>query len=318
MLMKKVRFDEMCCALNSSLHMVSDLRISIQTNGMLVDQEWIQLFSKHKIFVGVSIDGPEEDHNKYRVDHQGRGTYEATIKGLSLLKSAVKSGELSGIGILCVINPQRDAANILSHFVDELGIKSLHFILPDFNHDSFNKEDLPNYSKFLIDLFDAWIKYDDPEIEIRLLSNALTLLTNGSSYLKKYNEINRRFIAFTVASNGDIGPDDDLRNIARSLFNTGANVANISLAEYLTMSETRKLAAETKIPAKDCVSCCWLNICEQGSMFGSPVHNYSMVNQFGNSSIYCNAIQDLFIHATRYLVGQGFSFERISEILVKQ
>jgi uncharacterized protein len=58
----------------------------IQTNAMLINQDWCDLFIKHKINVGVSIDGPEELHNANRVTRGGRGTFSKVMKGIQLLK----------------------------------------------------------------------------------------------------------------------------------------------------------------------------------------------------------------------------------------
>ncbi len=53
---------------------------SIQTNGLLLDEEIVQYLLNESFDVGISLDGPLEIHNLYRVDHKGRGTFEALIK----------------------------------------------------------------------------------------------------------------------------------------------------------------------------------------------------------------------------------------------
>ena len=75
----------------------------VSTNAMLIDEEWTQLFNTFGISVSVSIDGPPEIHDKYRVDMKGLGTHAATMRGIELLTKA-------GIepGILSVCNPATD------------------------------------------------------------------------------------------------------------------------------------------------------------------------------------------------------------------
>lgn len=59
---------------------------AIQTNGTLLDDEWCEFLSAEQFLVGLSIDGPARLHNAYRVDKQGRDTYDKVIRGLRLLK----------------------------------------------------------------------------------------------------------------------------------------------------------------------------------------------------------------------------------------
>ena len=53
----------------------------LQTNGIDVSDDWLRLISKHKISIGVSVDGPEEIHDKYRKDSRGRGTHSRAVSG---------------------------------------------------------------------------------------------------------------------------------------------------------------------------------------------------------------------------------------------
>jgi uncharacterized protein len=46
-------------------------------------------FAKYDVGIGISLDGPKEYHDKFRVDHQGRGTYDSTIAGLRKLQAAI-------------------------------------------------------------------------------------------------------------------------------------------------------------------------------------------------------------------------------------
>jgi uncharacterized protein len=62
------------------------LRHSIQTNGMLLSQEWCDLIQKWHIGLGVSIDGPRRLHDANRVTRSGQGTFDRTIAGIRLLR----------------------------------------------------------------------------------------------------------------------------------------------------------------------------------------------------------------------------------------
>jgi len=59
---------------------------ALQTNGTLLDDAWGEFLAREKFLVGVSIDGPRELHDRYRVDKGGRPTFDKVIEGLDLLK----------------------------------------------------------------------------------------------------------------------------------------------------------------------------------------------------------------------------------------
>jgi uncharacterized protein len=63
-----------------------ELRHSVQTNGMLLDDEWCALIRKWRVNVGVSVDGPREIHDANRVTRAGKGTFDKTIAGIRLLR----------------------------------------------------------------------------------------------------------------------------------------------------------------------------------------------------------------------------------------
>jgi len=59
---------------------------SMQTNGTLLDDEWCEFFTEHEFLIGLSLDGPRELHDVYRVDKRGRGTFDRVMRGLRLLR----------------------------------------------------------------------------------------------------------------------------------------------------------------------------------------------------------------------------------------
>ncbi|MGZ9927999.1 radical SAM protein, partial [Escherichia coli] len=59
---------------------------ALQTNGMLVDEEWARFFAEEHFLVGISIDGPAHLHNQYRVNRAGKGTHDKVMAAIALLK----------------------------------------------------------------------------------------------------------------------------------------------------------------------------------------------------------------------------------------
>jgi uncharacterized protein len=62
------------------------IKNSLQTNGMLLTDEWCSFLRKNQFMVGISIDGPKEIHDRYRRDRSGKGTFDQVMRGLRLLQ----------------------------------------------------------------------------------------------------------------------------------------------------------------------------------------------------------------------------------------
>ena len=75
-------------AINRIKHILSskvDLKFSFQTNAIALNHEWCEFIKSNKIGIGVSIDGPQEIHDSYRITKKGKGTFVHTMKGIELL-----------------------------------------------------------------------------------------------------------------------------------------------------------------------------------------------------------------------------------------
>jgi uncharacterized protein len=101
------------------------VQYTIQTNGTLLDEAWCAFFKRHSFLVGLSIDGPREMHDAYRVHHGGKGSSDQVMRGWEVL---AKHGV--DVNILCTLH----AANadhpleVYRFFRDDLGAQFLQFI----------------------------------------------------------------------------------------------------------------------------------------------------------------------------------------------
>ncbi len=59
---------------------------TMQTNGTLLDEAWVEFFKEHNFLIGISLDGPRELHDVYRLDKGGHPTFDRVMRGLQLLQ----------------------------------------------------------------------------------------------------------------------------------------------------------------------------------------------------------------------------------------
>ncbi|HEV3269263.1 MAG TPA: radical SAM protein [Candidatus Rhabdochlamydia sp.] len=309
-LQRKTDFDRMCQYFREYLGPLTELTFALQTNATLINDEWIELFSKHRVSVGISIDGPKVVNDRFRIDHKGLGTYDRTVAGLQKLQAAVLAKKIDGIAALCVINPKNNASDLYTHIVHELKIRQLDFLLPDYTHLNFKNEDPNEYGRFLCELLHAWVADDDPLIRVRILNSALSLLTGGKTYLKGFGPTLDKIEAITVSSNGNLSPDDSLRSGIPHLMNK-YNIFSTSLMEFFSMPEMKEVIQASQNSPDICKSCCWENVCGGNAL----ISRYSLENGFNNPSVFCSGLKKFYSYVAKYLIENGISMDKIKETL---
>ena len=101
------------------------LQHTIQTNGTLLTDEWCALLARHRFLVGISIDGPPEMHDRYRVDKRGGSTSDKVLRGLAMLRAHAVD-----VNIVCTVHAanQYRPIDVYRYFRDDLGISFIQFI----------------------------------------------------------------------------------------------------------------------------------------------------------------------------------------------
>jgi uncharacterized protein len=172
---------------------------TFQTNGILLDDEWCAFFKQHGFLVGLSVDGPRELHDTYRLDRLGRGTFDRVMDGWRLLRAHDVD-----FNILCTVNAanQQHGRLVYRFFRDELGAKWVQFI-PVVERASEATLTIANsgwsevpgrprllytqtgnlvtersvsgeqYGRFLIDVFEEWVRHDVGKVYVQLFDVTL-------------------------------------------------------------------------------------------------------------------------------------------------
>lgn len=131
----------------------------IQTNGYVLDREWVAFFREHDFLVGLSLDGTQALHDAYRLDAAGSGTWQHTVDALKLLEG-------SGVqtNLLCVVTGRMaKKANQVYRTLTGLGEHPLQLIpcLDPLTHPRGSQSyslSPGDYGTFLCQLFDCWYR----------------------------------------------------------------------------------------------------------------------------------------------------------------
>ena len=306
LLMPKARFDRVCQEIKSNLVDLLDLSLTVQTNGMLIDREWIEIFNRHDVQVGISLDGAKAHNDAHRLDHRGRSSYHATVQGLALCQEHLHRPPT----VLAVIGEEFDAKAIYQHFRNDLKVEHLDFLLPDLNHDNFSG-DAQAYGAFLINVFDMMVD-DDESVSVRFIDHFLARIYGQGNFLFAGGRSDPDYMLITVSSDGGVGPDDTLRSTKYWSGYEYRDLKRSSLEEILQDPLFHDFEKFKGTPASACSDCCWRDVC--GS--GQPVHRYASSNGFDNPTVYCQGLDNFYTHVLKYLALRGESLEKIGADLI--
>jgi uncharacterized protein len=146
---------------------------ALQTNGVLLDDEWCRFLKEHQFLVGLSLDGPRELHDAYRVDKGGKPTFDKVYRALKLLqKHGVE------FNILCVLNRvNADHPLRVYRFFKGEGVQFIQFIpaverTPDGGVTAWTVR-AEQWGKFLCSVFDEWVRRDVGRVFVQSFDVAL-------------------------------------------------------------------------------------------------------------------------------------------------
>ena len=184
---------------------------SIQTNGLLIDDEWCHIFRDNNFLVGVSIDGPESIHDAHRVDAGGQPTFARVMKGIErLYRNRVEYNTLTTINI----HSEGRGAEVynflrqISVFMQFLPVAEL---LCDGRVQSPESEgadiapwsvSAKGFGKFMCDVFDIWVKNDVGRRYVQLFDATLALMVGVQPSVCSLCETCGS--GLTVEHNGDV------------------------------------------------------------------------------------------------------------------
>lgn len=272
------------------------LDFSLQTNGTLLNEENLKVLEDLDISVSLSIDGPENIHDKHRLNHAGKPSFAEVEKALKLLVTKPKIFT----GVIAVIDAEYEPLDILQYF-NQYEIPSLDFLLPDANYNSLpvGKAENPDiYKTWLIKLFDLW--FDDfPHLRVRFFDAILDAVVGLPSKTDAlgYGDVS----LLTIETDGSYHDLDVLKVAFDGATNLKMTLAENSIADVsnAVQIQTHRQLLQKKGLSVECQECDIVDICAGGTV----PHRYSN-DGFNNPSVYCEELYGLISHAKRRLTAQ--------------
>jgi uncharacterized protein len=163
---------------------IKDMRFenTMQTNGTLLDDEWCQFFKENDFLIGLSMDGPRELHDAYRMNKGGQGTFDKVMRGLRLLqKHGVDTNILTTVNRINADYP----LEVYRFLRDEAGTDWVQFIpvvervdeqgltlVQEGGQVSERAVQPEQFGRFLTTIFDEWVRHDVGKVYVQTFEAA--------------------------------------------------------------------------------------------------------------------------------------------------
>ena len=267
---------------------------TLQTNGLLLNEEWCLFLKSNNFLVGISIDGPKEFHDTYRRTRAGKPTHDRVIAAIRLLKQY--NIEFNTLTVISNVNAKSPQA--VYRYLKDLGSTNMQFIpLVERKAQQKTKDgltllhperleavsicdwsvDAEQYGLFMSAIFQEWVRQDIGKVWVQLFENTFALTCNQPSQICVFSPTCGS--AFALESNGDIYACD---HYVFPEFKLG-NIHNVTIGEINQAEGNRAFGLnKQKTLSNDCRGCDYLSLCNGGcpkhrfalSSAGKPEQNY--------------------------------------------
>lgn len=276
----------------------------LQTNGLLIDEEWILFLNEYKFLVGLSLDGLEHVHDHYRLLRSGAGSW-AKVVGCTkrMLEAGVAVNALAVVNDYSVRFPEE-----IYVFLKQLGFTYMQFI-PCVETDPKNPSQAApfsvageDYGRFLCALFDLW--QDDfaggrPTTSVRLFDSVFYAYVGQEP--PECTLLKRCGVYVVVEHNGDVYSCDFFVEPRWKL----GNIKEKRLVDMLNSQRQREFGMKKSVLPGPCRECGWLVNCRGGC----PKDRLRDSRDQGLSH-FCESYKMLFAHADAQLKALAEDWKR--------
>lgn len=276
------RLDRFCSTLRSALP--HPCGIHIQTNGVLLSDAVIDVLVRHEVGVSVSIDGSGDVHDRFRVDHRGRGSFDRVRAGIDRLVARADARPLFA-GVLAVIDPRSDFREVYEA-LKATRAPSLDVLPRDGNWERlpFGKSgpDTTEYGQWLSGLLDVYLSDPQPP-RLRLLDDMMRLVLGGRSSKEGVGATDYGILV--VEPDGTVEKNDTLKvaGPGSDRFARRWSVFEDDFEEILGSSEFEAYYRQQRPVSAICAGCADLAVCGGGMV----AHRWSPERGYDNPTIFC-------------------------------
>ncbi|MEU4421061.1 FxsB family cyclophane-forming radical SAM/SPASM peptide maturase [Actinoplanes sp. NPDC024001] len=291
LLFGRERLAELAAAVHTTLPDTCRADIVMQTNGVRLDLPTIDMLHRHRIRVGVSVDGVQADHDRHRRTRSGRGSFAAVAAALELL-GRPENRRVYG-GILCTVAPGTDPIACYEQLL-KFEPPAIDFLLPHANWDQPPARPGGNetaYADWLIAVFDHWYTADPaPDVQIRLFEDVMRLVFGAGSSSEQVGLSPSGMLV--VESDGSYEQVDALKSAYEGACATGLDVWHDDFDAVL--ADPGMIARQIGVRALSptCLRCPLHQVCGAGHY----AHRYRRGEGFHNPSVYCADLAKLINH----------------------
>lgn len=277
--------------LRAALRGTCDLDLRIHTNGVLLDEEFCELFAEYDVRVGISIDGDRAANDRHRRYADGRSSYDKVVRAIGLL-STDRFRHLYA-GLLCTIDVANDPVTVYDS-LRSLQPPRVDFLLPHATWETPPSRPLgmdDEYADWLIAIFDRWLAQGRP-VAIRTFESIISTLTGGESLTEALG-LAPSALAI-VETDGTYEQVDSLKSAFDGAPATGLNVFDHSLDR---LGQHPGIVARQQGLDGLCQTCrdCPVVTSCGGGLYA---HRYRTTTGFANPSVYCADLLKLITHVS--------------------
>ncbi|MFA5230343.1 MAG: radical SAM protein [Candidatus Paceibacterota bacterium] len=258
------------------------IKNSLQTNGTLINDDWIEFFQKYNFGVGISLDGNQECHDRQRFYRGGKGSFNDVINAIHLMQA-----HNFKFGIIQVLTKENlpYCKEIFDFFTKELDLKrwcinQMCYI----ENGQLAKESVTNdeYYSYIKETIDLWLECNNESLSVREIDNMMSGVYKVRPNNCNYNGTCGNYICADY--NGDVYPCDRFSSNHDLCF---GNINQMDLLD-IVHSKTRKnfISAIRKIN-DDCAECEYFMFCHNGC----PHHR---IKDISGKYVYCQARKQIY------------------------
>jgi uncharacterized protein len=282
------RFSRWCGHLRDRLRTVGEVKLTMQSNAVLIDRVWARALADLRVEVGVSVDGPRAIHDRERVDKRGRGSHAAVVAGIGRLRDHGLP-----VNLLCVIALGQDPIAVHEHLLG-LGASSISYLMPDHTprtvlaaRREFGRTPCAD---FLVPIMDHWLEQGHRDVSLQPFKSMARIILGGVARVDFLGNNPYRFVF--IEADGAIEGLDVLRICEPGLAATSLNVFDNPFAELLDGNPLhRELILSGFTLPTDCKTCPEATTCGGGYV----PHRYAD-GHFDHPSAWCADLLAMFEH----------------------